>query len=671
MRQYPASGATAAQQPSDDPLNHPNAQAALRLADLGLPVFPANADKRPLVKWREASTSDPNAVERLWRAFSGALPAIDCGKANLLVIDCDRHGGPDGVAAFRTLVGAQQFPVAVETPNGGQHIYFCQPDGEALGNSTGTLPAGIDVRGNGGYVIAPGAVLPDGRCYSAARFDPSQIGALPQAILERIRSGHSLGSTVTPFRRTRLAIGDYDARERAFAKSALHACVRDLQHAKPGTRNGTLNAVAYRMGRMIGAGWIEQGDVFAALIGATAANGLAADDGERQILATVRSGLLARIAKPHPPLDEEPAASADHKPSALHSGLHSGGLNLLSPMDAANAPPRAYLWKGVLGAGEFSVLFGEPGCGKSFLATHIAYAIAQGRALFGRRVRQGPVVYCGLEGGRGIAKRIRALLNAYGDAPDFRYLAKPIAILDNDGAVEALIEAARSIGATLVIIDTLARAMAGGDENSPEDMGAMIRAFDRIREETGAHVMAVHHGGKDEARGSRGHSSLKGAADAELKAARNEDGARVATVTKSKDDTDGERFPFRLTVHDLGLDEDGEPVTTCLVEEELAASKATDAQRSKPLTASQRIAFEALTEALAEAGELAPSQPRVPHRQRAVNEDLWRRYAYQRGISGGDPDAKRMAFKRAVAALLAAHRVGTWDGLYWTQHGHT
>jgi hypothetical protein len=556
--------------------------------------------------------------------------------------------------------------VAVETPNGGQHIYFCQPDGEALGNSTGALPAGIDVRGNGGYVIAPGALLPDGRCYSAARFDPSQIGPLPQILLERIRGGQTINSTVTPFRRTRLAIGDYDARERAFAKSVLHACVRDLHHAKPGTRNATLNAVAYRMGRMIGATWIEQGDVFAALIGATAANGLAADDGERQILATVRSGLRAGMANPHPPLDEEPANSPNRRTSVSCSG----GLELLSPMDAANAPPRAYLWKGVLGAGEFSVLFGEPGCGKSFLATHIAYAIAQGRALFGRRVRQGPVIYCGLEGGSGIAKRIRALLNAYGDAPDFRYLAKPLNLLHQDNVIDDLIAAARAIGATLIIIDTLARAMAGGDENSPEDMGAMIQAFDRIRDETGAHVMAVHHGGKDEARGSRGHSSLKGAADAELKAAKTDDGGRVATVTKSKDDADGERFLFKLKVHDLGLDEDGEAVTTCLVEEDVAASMATDAQRSKPLTPSQRIAFEALTEAIAEAGELAPCQPRVPQGQRAVNEDLWRRYAYQRGVSGGDPDAKRMAFKRAVAALLATHRVCTWDGLYWTQHGH-
>jgi hypothetical protein len=261
------------------------------------------------------------------------------------------------------------------------------------------------------------------------------------------------------------------------------------------------------------------------------------------------------------------------------------------------------------------------------------------------------------------------LLNAYGDAPDFRYLAKPLNLLNQDNAIDDLIGAAGAIGATLIIIDTLARAMAGGDENSPEDMGAMIQAFDRIRDETGAHLMAVHHGGKDEARGSRGHSSLKGAADAELKAAKTDDGARVASVTKSKDDADGERFFFKLKVHDLGPDEDGEAVTTCLVEEDLAPSRATDAQRTKPLTPSQRIALEALTEAIAEAGELASSQPRVPQGQRAVNEDLWRRYAYQRGVSGGDPDAKRMAFKRAVAALLATHRVGTWDGIYWTQHG--
>jgi hypothetical protein len=69
------------------------------------------------------------------------------------VIDCDRHGGPDGVEAFKKLVAAngglpRNMPV-VSTPNSCVHVFFKQPNGEALGNVRGSLPPGIDVRGDG------------------------------------------------------------------------------------------------------------------------------------------------------------------------------------------------------------------------------------------------------------------------------------------------------------------------------------------------------------------------------------------------------------------------------------------------------------------------------------------------------------------------------------------
>ena len=86
--------------------------------------------------------------------------AIDCSKSGFVVIDPDRHpGAPDGVAAFDSIVppGVDCWTIpTVETPNGGCHLYFKQPDGEEFGNSKGSLPAGIDVRGKGGYVVAPG-----------------------------------------------------------------------------------------------------------------------------------------------------------------------------------------------------------------------------------------------------------------------------------------------------------------------------------------------------------------------------------------------------------------------------------------------------------------------------------------------------------------------------------
>ena len=131
-----------------------NLVAALALAAAGIKVFPAGAHKRPLLKgWQDAATSDADTI-RTWWDHAAALPAIPCGQNGLLVVDCDRHGGPDGVEAFRKLVAAngglpRDMP-AVSTPSGGVHLYFKQrPNGEALGNGRGTLPQAIDCRGAG------------------------------------------------------------------------------------------------------------------------------------------------------------------------------------------------------------------------------------------------------------------------------------------------------------------------------------------------------------------------------------------------------------------------------------------------------------------------------------------------------------------------------------------
>ena len=146
-----------------------NLAAALALADAGVKIFPAGADKRPLFKqWQEIATTERDIIDDWWRRAPYALPAIPCGANGLLVIDLDRHGnGSDGVRAFKALVASHgALPPGVpmvKTPNNGLHLYFRQPAGEPLGNGRGSLPAGCDVRGAGGFVIGPGAVLPDGR----------------------------------------------------------------------------------------------------------------------------------------------------------------------------------------------------------------------------------------------------------------------------------------------------------------------------------------------------------------------------------------------------------------------------------------------------------------------------------------------------------------------------
>ena len=115
-----------------------------------------------------------------------------------------------------------------------------------------------------------------------------------------------------------------------------------------------------------------------------------------------------------------------------------------------------------------------------------------------------------------------------------------------------------------LFIDTLSRALAGGNENDPEDMGALIAGVDALRLATGATIILIHHTGKDESRGARGHSSLKAAMDTEIEVSKTGN-VHVATVTKQRDLPAGARFAFELQVVELGRDADGDPVTTCIV----------------------------------------------------------------------------------------------------------
>jgi hypothetical protein len=117
--------------PTEDTEPKSNRDVALALAEVGVFVFPANAEKKPLVRWRDESTTDIAKIKAWWRQFPNALPAIDVGKSGLVVIDADRHGGPDGVRAFYELVKELGLDVSacavVRTPSGGLHFYFRQP----------------------------------------------------------------------------------------------------------------------------------------------------------------------------------------------------------------------------------------------------------------------------------------------------------------------------------------------------------------------------------------------------------------------------------------------------------------------------------------------------------------------------------------------------------------
>src|SRR5262249_50545487 len=120
-------------------------------------------DKKPAITgWREAATTDPGQLQRWWNAYPRAVPGVELGRSNLFVVDLDRHpGGADGVIAFKAFRGNKPVPecLTAKSAAGGYHLYFRQPEGEKLGNRAGSLPKGVDCRGDGGWTVAPGAVF--------------------------------------------------------------------------------------------------------------------------------------------------------------------------------------------------------------------------------------------------------------------------------------------------------------------------------------------------------------------------------------------------------------------------------------------------------------------------------------------------------------------------------
>lgn len=166
-------------------------------------------------------------------------------------------------------------------------------------------------------------------------------------------------------------------------------------------------------------------------------------------------------------------------------------------------------------------------------------------------MKKRPVLYVGLEGENGLMNRVRAIEIEHRTPCPLHVMTGSFAMMTDDHTLEDVIGIANRFGAKLVVIDTLARAMAGGDENSAKDMSLLIARAQRIQTETGAHVSMIHHSGKDAGKGPRGSSVLKPAADVEIKVERKRGDLRLATFSKVKDGPDGDTCAF--SIHGVSL----------------------------------------------------------------------------------------------------------------------
>lgn len=157
-------------------------EAALAHAAAGRPVFPCGADKKALVKeWQHVATTDPEKIRYWWRTHPGAVGiGMPTGpKSGVLVLDVDSEAGHgvDGDESLSALLREHgEIPESVEvlTPSGGRHLWFRYPEGAEIRNSAGRLGAGLDVRGDGGYVLLPGSGVNGHRYEFEGSSDPDE-----------------------------------------------------------------------------------------------------------------------------------------------------------------------------------------------------------------------------------------------------------------------------------------------------------------------------------------------------------------------------------------------------------------------------------------------------------------------------------------------------------------
>ncbi len=355
-------------------------------------------------------------------------------------------------------------------------------------------------------------------------------------------------------------------------------------------------------------------------------------------------------------------------------GRRFNHLLALTPADCALCKPRGYLVKDLIAPGDLALIFGQPGAGKSVIAPHIGYAVAQGRAVFDRRVRSGPVVYITAEDPHGLPQRVHALRIVHGDAPNFYVIQGVTNLFAKDAPdVSALIAAVEAIQPVLVIIDTLAAAFPGIRENESDDMQIVLGVARDLQRSRAANsvtpaVIIVHHAPKADDATPRGHGSLNGAVDMTIRLAIDtEEGIVRGKLGKNRNGPCDVTLEFSIRSVCIGTDEDGDAITAPVAQE---MDEQDRAPRNKPkLTKAENTAKRYLADLLCDQGKPLPIGPNWPMGLLGVPETEWRAVCESRRLSTAEkPDDRARIFRRAYQELLTKSVVAARDGLVWLTH---
>jgi hypothetical protein len=367
------------------------------------------------------------------------------------------------------------------------------------------------------------------------------------------------------------------------------------------------------------------------------------------------------------------ARAAEAPPDTINGcarTLSAGGKNALEafPLRAfenvgIQTEGRNYLVKGLLANTGLAVIWGPPKCGKSFWAADLGMHIALGWDYRGHKVQQATVVYVALEGRHGFPARVEAFRRHHNvDNAPFYLLTASLDLVAKSGQLITAIKA--QLGKNLpgaLFLDTLNRSLVGS-ESKDEDMARFLAAAESVALELGCAIIIVHHCGIDASR-PRGHTSLSGAVESQLKVERGNTGEVFVTVELAKDFAEGTEIVSRLEPVPLGTDADGDPITSLVVLPVEGPIKRRAVTRK--LSDRQRLALTALDECAASSGKPAPANLELPGRTVVVQLNAWRDELYRKGVLDRDAKSPREEFKRVRRQLQARGLIGVNGELVW------
>lgn len=312
---------------------------ALDYAARGVRVFPCAADKRPVTAHGlHDATTDAAVIRQWWASRPDALIGAAMGAGSgLFAIDPDapkRAEAPDGVAAWKRLKAANGDHPATHThvtPSGGRHVLLRWNPARPVTNSRGSLPAGIDVRGEGGYVIMAPSRLPDGRAYELeSDLDHGHFAEAPAWLLDLIEKKPQREE---PPRASRENVTDFPGSHERYVAAAVDRECENVAQAGAGGRNEALNRAAFSLGTIVGAGHLDARYAADRLLDAARASGLVQDDGHRAVMATIESGLTAGAQHPR----EMPQARARAQRTESGGSRQKAGSAGAGPQPNASA----------------------------------------------------------------------------------------------------------------------------------------------------------------------------------------------------------------------------------------------------------------------------------------------------------------------------------------------